>query len=242
MTEEEWLGCVDFEAVFDHLESKTANTQRKLRLFEVACCRRFTSRFPEPEIVNALNVAELFADSAVAKEELAIVHKASRQLEKESAMPGDGPETDALYYGAMAVREATSPDRPDYYCGTPDVIEHMIDAVAYASPSAPKDGHEGQAAFIGQVSDSEKPFITTLIHDIFGNPFRPVVLNPTWLTSTVLALATGIYEERAFDRMPILADALQDAGCDNDDVLAHCRGEGSHVRGCWVVDLVLGKT
>jgi hypothetical protein len=77
---------------------------------------------------------------------------------------------------------------------------------------------------------------------VFGNPFRPVEADPSWLTSDVLALARGIYEEKAFDRMPILADALQDAGCANEDVLTHCRDTTvRHVRGCWVVDLVLGK-
>jgi hypothetical protein len=80
-----------------------------------------------------------------------------------------------------------------------------------------------------------------LLHDICGNPFRPVALNSSWLTSTVLALASGIYEERAFDRMPILADALQDAGCDNEEILNHCRQPGEHCRGCWVVDLILSK-
>jgi hypothetical protein len=68
-----------------------------------------------------------------------------------------------------------------------------------------------------------------------------VTLDPNWRTSTVLALAQGIYDERAFDRLPILADALEDAGCDNEEMLAHCRGAGPHARGCWVVDLVLGK-
>ncbi|WP_246523617.1 hypothetical protein [Gemmata palustris] len=77
---------------------------------------------------------------------------------------------------------------------------------------------------------------------IFGNPFRPAVANPAWFTSTVLALATGIYEDRAFDRLPILADALQDAGCENADILNHCRSDGPHVRGCWVIDLLLGKS
>lgn len=81
------------------------------------------------------------------------------------------------------------------------------------------------------------------LRDIFGNPFRPVVADPSWLTSTVVALAQGIYDERAYDRMPILADALQDAGCDNERVLSHCRDpQQVHVRGCWVVDLLLGKT
>jgi hypothetical protein len=81
------------------------------------------------------------------------------------------------------------------------------------------------------------------LRDIFGNPFHTVTLDLAWLTSTVVALARGIYEERAFDRMPILADALQDAGCDDEDVLNHCRDETqAHFRGCWVVDLLLGKT
>ncbi|MBL8798455.1 MAG: hypothetical protein JNM56_31460 [Planctomycetia bacterium] len=81
-----------------------------------------------------------------------------------------------------------------------------------------------------------------LLRDIFGNPFRPVAVEPTWLTSTVASLAQAIYDERAFDRLPILADALEDAGCDNADILNHCRQPGEHVRGCWCVDLVLGKS
>jgi hypothetical protein len=81
-----------------------------------------------------------------------------------------------------------------------------------------------------------------IVKDIFGNPFRPITFNPAWLTSTVLALANGIYQEKAFDRMPILADALQDSGCDCEDILNHCRQPGEHVRGCWLVDLLLGKS
>ncbi|MBY0459193.1 MAG: hypothetical protein K2V38_17825 [Gemmataceae bacterium] len=80
-----------------------------------------------------------------------------------------------------------------------------------------------------------------MFRDIFGNPFRPVVFLPDWRTSTAVALAAQMYDLRDFSAMPILADALQDAGCDSDDILGHCRGDGPHVRGCWVVDLVLGK-
>ncbi|MCE9561746.1 MAG: hypothetical protein K8U57_06785 [Planctomycetes bacterium] len=79
--------------------------------------------------------------------------------------------------------------------------------------------------------------------DIFGNPFRPVTFSPEWRTSTAVAIAQGMYESRDFSAMPILADALQDAGCDSDDILNHCRDEnGVHVRGCWVVDMILGKS
>jgi hypothetical protein len=82
-----------------------------------------------------------------------------------------------------------------------------------------------------------------IARDVFGNPFRPLpVLAPEWRTSTVLALAKQMFDTGDFSAMPILADALQDAGCDGDVILSHCRDpEGVHVRGCWVVDLVLAK-
>jgi hypothetical protein len=89
--------------------------------------------------------------------------------------------------------------------------------------------------------DSERRHQRELLRDIFGNPFRHVSADPRWLTSPVLDLARTMYESRDFTAMPILADALEESGCDNADVLAHCRGDGPHVRGCWVVDLVLGK-
>ncbi|WP_238602719.1 hypothetical protein [Fimbriiglobus ruber] len=82
---------------------------------------------------------------------------------------------------------------------------------------------------------------TILARDIFGNPFRPVIFDPAWLTSTGIALARQMYDSHDFSAMPILADALEDAGCCHDQVLSHCRGPGPHVRGCWVVDLLLGK-
>jgi hypothetical protein len=80
-----------------------------------------------------------------------------------------------------------------------------------------------------------------LLHEVIGNPFRPVTLDPSWLAATVQNLAAAIYEERAFDRLPILADALEDAGCGNQDILGHCRSGGEHMRGCWVLDLLLQK-
>lgn len=80
------------------------------------------------------------------------------------------------------------------------------------------------------------------VRDVFGNPFRSVTVNPSWLTSTAVAIARQMNESRDFSAMPILADALQDAGCDSPDILNHCRGEGLHVRGCWVVGRLLQLT
>jgi hypothetical protein len=97
-------------------------------------------------------------------------------------------------------------------------------------------------AFVAQVLESKDVELCPLIRDVFGNPFRPTVIDSRWRTSTVLDLATVIYQKKAFDRMPILADALQDAGCDSQEMIGHCRGAGLHLRGCWVVDLLLGKS
>ena len=106
------------------------------------------------------------------------------------------------------------------------------------------DGWQAAEDIAAPMGDDSKLKVEAVncLRCVLGNPFRPVAVVPSWLTSTVVALAQGIYEDRAFDRMPILADALQDAGCDNDDILNHCRQSGEHVRGCWVVDLLLGKS
>jgi hypothetical protein len=89
---------------------------------------------------------------------------------------------------------------------------------------------------------------TSLLLCIFGNAFRPVTLDPAWQTSTIVALAHAAYDNRILPagtldpaRLAVLADALEEAGCDNADILIHCRQPGAHVRGCWVVDMILGK-
>ncbi len=91
------------------------------------------------------------------------------------------------------------------------------------------------------VTTLQKEFVC-LLRETVGNPFRPVTFSPSWRTDTAMSLARTMYDSRDFSAMPILADALQDAGCDNEDILNHCRDPKQiHVRGCWVVDLVLGK-
>lgn len=91
------------------------------------------------------------------------------------------------------------------------------------------------AAQSGQAVQSD------IVRDIFGNPFRSVAFDARWRTSNAVRVARTIYDDLAFDRMPMLAVALMDAGCEDEQVISHCRSDGSHVRGCWVVDLVLGK-
>lgn len=128
------------------------------------------------------------------------------------------------------------------------------------------------AEYVAGASCGTRAEKAAILRDIFGNPFRKVTFWKSRISNTLLdfpindcflrwndrlvpRLAQGIYDERAFDRMPILADALEEAGCTNEDILMHCRGlefvddrtwateplRGQHVRGCWVIDLLLGK-
>jgi hypothetical protein len=134
-----------------------------------------------------------------------------------------------------------------------DVRTHWLTPGSVNQFAWPERPLEWAASFVTQCPRSEEDVeedqegyppaieLPPIFRDIFGNPFRPVTINPAWRTSNVTALAQSIYADRAFNRMPILADALEDAGCDNADILNHCRQPGEHVRGCWVVDLLLGK-
>ncbi len=103
------------------------------------------------------------------------------------------------------------------------------------------DDAAAQTVRAGSRPGSEARRVAGLIREAVGNPFRPVEFAPEWRTSTVVELATRAYESRDFTLLPVLGDALMDAGCVDERVLAHCRGKGPHVRGCWVVDGILGK-
>jgi hypothetical protein len=99
--------------------------------------------------------------------------------------------------------------------------------------------HPGPSSFEEACVRWLREEMALLITDVFGNPFRPVTCSPAWQTPTATALAQAIYEERGFTDLPILGDALEEAGCDNAEMLAHCRQTGPHVRGCWVLDALL---
>ena len=228
MTEAEWLACKDSFVIFTWFEgSRPELSARKLRLFNCACARRFESRWDQESRV-AVEASESFADRQIERSELERVFAAVGVIEG----------------GMEAARRAweNRENDPEPYL--------RIEARGAAHVAAGSDGMDPWYRYGGSAKcvarsvpnpDAERNAQAKLVRCIFVNPFRPVTLDPAWRTSTVVALARGIYDDRAFDRLPILADALQDAGCDNDDILNHCRGDGPHARGCWVVDLVLGK-
>jgi hypothetical protein len=116
-------------------------------------------------------------------------------------------------------------------------------------PRGPQDWAAAATLFhLGSTKATHEAAQATLLRCIAGNPFRPTPVEPAWVTPTAVVLAQAAYENRTLpegrlepDRLAILADALEEAGCTNADILNHLRQPGNHVRGCWVVDLLLGK-
>jgi hypothetical protein len=229
MTEAEWLVCADPEQMLEFLVPRERSrgfriSNRKARLFEVACCRRIWSLIPDGPCREAVLVAERFADGEATDRERRAAANAAR-----IGYPGNLIAINAGH-AALLTTEKTS-GKKFFFGGAASAVAHA------ASPRGPKfDLEIYQAAM-----SAERKSQTELARCVFGNPFRSVFINPAWITPDVRAVARTIYEEHRFGDMPILADALEEAGCTNNAVIAHCRGPGPHVRGCWVVDALLGK-
>jgi hypothetical protein len=144
--------------------------------------------------------------------------------------------------GAAEVARDTTKNTGFWAAGVARWIRHPSEGARKARKPDPEFPPSPLPFFApGKTRNHLYGWLAGLVRDIFGNPFRLIAFAPAWRTDTAVALARQMYESREFGAMPILADALQDADCRDEAILAHCRGEGPHVRGCWVVDLVLGK-
>jgi hypothetical protein len=164
---------------------------------------------------------------------------ANEEQLRDAAEAAEAVADDAFAIEAHAAEEAASAVACSAFCG--DLAETASNAARAIACIA--DSYYGSPAW-ETAREGEAVAQCHLLRDITGNPFRTVSLNPAWLTwndSTVPKLAQGIYDDRAFDRLPVLADALEEAGCKDADILAHLREPGPHTRGCWPLDLVLGK-
>ncbi|WP_439626433.1 hypothetical protein [Gemmata sp.] len=230
MTEHEWLTCTDPAPMLEFLRAKASN--RKLRLFGVACCRRVWESMSEEGSRSMVLVAERFADGLATADELQVASVQAKAADDNIYLKGGNQYTSTAVCG-LGINLDLGSVMPNVFSsitliGDEELLAVCEDEAKFGALMARREADEWRTQSL-------------LLRDIFGNPFRSVAIDPAWRTSTVVALAEGIYAERAFDRMPILADALQDAGCDSDDVLNHCRSNGPHCRGCWVVDLILGK-
>jgi hypothetical protein len=235
MTEAEWLNVSDSVRMLEVLSLELPQSDRKMRLAACACCRRVAHLLADQQFSRLLRLAEESADVASAcAERDALRSETRRQWGSVSAgQPGYDPAEAAAESVLRAADKAVA--IPGWYESNDD-MHYAAWAAEFAACAIGGDrwpqSPEEQLERVAQLK---------LLRDIFGNPFRPVAFDPRWRSADAVGLARGVYEERAFERMPLLADALMDAECDSEEVLAHCRSGGPHVRGCWVVDLVLGK-
>ena len=236
MTEQEWLECTNPTPMLEFLRDKTSD--RKMRLFAVACCRR-RLRLNDERMVT-VRVAERFADGIASVEELRLTEAAARKNADEVRRDAEADYRDRLSYCAIGGSNPTFDEWS--ICEAECVADCAHNDVFFAAFSASKNAIS--SIYTDEVLNAESVAQIGVLRDLIGIPFRPVILNPTWLAwndGTVRRIAQVIYEELAFGRMPILADALMDAGCDNEEIVNHCRSDTLHVKGCWVVDLLLGK-
>jgi hypothetical protein len=227
MTEAEWLAANDPTEMLEELGTAY---KRKLRLFACACCRRVWSHLQDSRSKLSVEASEQFADREIGKPELKAAQLA--------AMLGKSRIDEYVF---PAENAAASVARPNVVTRWVAQLTCWAIGNRSATTYAVSQGVLSVVQKREIAQQREAQYQAFLLRDIFGNPFRPIQFDPAWFTPTVVALANGIYADRAFDRMPILADALEEAGCDNADVLLHCRGDSPHVKGCWVVDAVLGK-
>ena len=220
MTEAEWQRCADPRPMREALRGKAS--ERKLRLFAVACCRRLGPLLQDPRIITALDVAERHADGAATRADLEAALRGA-------ALAQRAQRRKALLFAYAAVMDACGP-------GGLGAAEKVAWAQAAAADARATYGER-----LRRTRPDLYASLAALLRDLIGNPFRPVSVDQFWLTPAAVRLAQGIYDSRAFDRLPVLADALEEAGCTNAEVLDHCRLPGSHARGCGVIDGLLQR-
>ena len=244
MTEQEWLGyAADPRAMLEFLQRIGAANEHKFRLFAVACCRLLLGKvWVHPWFARAVHVAERYADGEVSASELENAYGYPKMGDWRVQL-----EAEPVQYQLARSQEWNSTAM--HACWNAAEVEGgfaMADAAALNAAWAatqpgtvmPDDGGISAARLV-----AEQTIQCHLLRDIFV-PFLPVDSPSSWLArdqSTFRKIANTIYDDRSFDRLPILADALEEAGCTDAAILGHSRQGGEDVRGCWVVDLLLGK-
>jgi hypothetical protein len=225
VTEGEWLTCDDIRAMLEALRGKVS--ARKFRLFACACCRALFPLIPDQHSRQAVKTAERYADGEVSAEKLRFAWASARRSAGTRRRANRHAPATAEDYALWVVAVAVGEDS--------GLSVWVGESINWALVRARESGLSHELTI-------DEP---ALLRDLVGNPFRPCSPLPasvlSWADGTVPRIAEGVYAERAFDRLPILADALEDAGCAEEGLLRHCHGGGPHVRGCWAVDLLLGK-
>jgi hypothetical protein len=235
MTEAEWQGGADPAAMLGRLQGRASD--RKLRLLACACVRRsplLTGMLQADyrrRLREAVESAERAAEGRGAAERLAEAYAAAA-----------GCVAGEAYFEQPAAQAAQDTARE----GAADAAQAVFQAL---EQQARRHGAESSPFVANEADDvaaalaEERRRQADAVRELFGNPFRPVPLTPglrRWNDGCVVKMARVIYDERRYADLPILADALEEAGCEHRGLLEHCRGDG-HALGCWALDLLLGQ-
>jgi hypothetical protein len=243
MTEEQWLTGIDPVPVWEFLAGAS---ERKLRLHAVACCRRVWHLLADSRSRDAVGVAERLADGQASGEQARAADIAAEKAHRRD--PDDAPPDQAF-----AARAALFVCRADAWGAAKLAASCAAYALAAGSGGDQTEAEAAAAAAVRIRDQTEAEAagaaaVRLRRLDIFGNPFRPVAIDPAWRTPDVLTLAPAAYENRTLPagtldpaRLALLADALEDSGCIDAGLLGHLRGPSPHFRGCFALDLLLGK-
>jgi hypothetical protein len=229
MNEKQWLSCRDPMKAYPFVCRRVS--ERKLRLFAVACCRRIWHLLPDELLRQAVHMAERYADGEVGEEERQTAYLAVMAQAAQVHYP-NFPSPIHVVCSALG-------DAPLSYLGASHGAASALQRAAFREATAASARHLPPGLLSGELAAQ-----AALLRCIVGNPFRPSTVDPNWLSwndGIVASLALSIYSEHRFTELPVLADALEEAGCDDANILDHCRQPDEHVRGCWVIDSLLGK-
>jgi hypothetical protein len=205
-------------------------------LFACACARRFAPLLSSAQGRQALEIAEQFADWAASCAELDAAHAAAEAM--------SDPHLRAREIALLLTQSRDLSDDAELALAVTTARRIAGATADTAHPLRERDWEDDWSPAWDAwhaAGKAESKVQAALVRDLFGNPFRPAYLAPGWRKPAVLAIAQGMYGDRCFDDLPILADALEEAGCREAAILSHCREPGLHARGCWVVDAVLGR-
>jgi hypothetical protein len=205
---------------------------RKWRLAAVACCRALWPLLVQGEMeeaCRAVEVAEAVCDGEADDGDLYRAGEAIRRtrVEEEGMCWYDDAYAVGLVCGPLDYAQFAA-----YGVTESNPEEAALEAAFWANRCFRRDGE----------MDRHHPALVHRLRDILGNPFHPVALDPGWLRPPVPALARAIYQGQRFEDLPVLADALEEAGCADPGILDHCRKGKRHARGCWLLDLLTRRS
>lgn len=260
MTEQEWLNCRETGPMLRYLELEKVPTCRKLRLFGLACCRRIEHLLIHQPSRECLDLAERYGDKLANATDLQTCHGKSSAFFQHLGTADNRMEsaTKCAYTAAdwLSIEDERFHSEDGYRAAAASYIARAAaDAVFYATCDSENTDElwnqrhfEGLPTSADSIWAAEEEAQCKLLRDIIGDPFRPVSLDRSCLDPAVTIVAALAYEERALPsgeidavRLAGLADLLQQGGRGDAEILNHLRGPGPHVRGCWAVDLLLGK-